>query len=355
MSMARTILAPLLWMTPGASSLVRLLGRDYGLRCVLFHHIEADACAFTRGLEVGVSVERFERLIDFISRHYCPVDLETVIRGVEQDGLPERAVLVTFDDAYRSVATQAAPICERYGVPAVFFLNGALIGNTALSSDNLLCWIANTHGFETLNAAARALVGDAIEPLRSVNQIIRQFLPRLSNEQIEAFLDDVCERLAIDPAALAHDAQLYLNPDDLRRLLDFGFEVANHTLSHARCRALQPEETERQIDGNHDLLLEMTGRHCRAFSIPYGSRRDITADVVSRLESTGEKAVFVVEGLPNRRALDLSYIDRVSMKGKNAAEGFWDIEVLPRIRRIRNELNGLRASTVATNRSDHSA
>jgi hypothetical protein len=72
--------------------------------------------------------------------------------------------------------------------------------------------------------------------------------------------------------------------------------------------------------------------------VPYGSPRDLTPDVVRRLESTGEGVVFVVEGLPNPPALDLSHIDRVSLKGKNAAEGFWDIEILPRMRVIRETL-----------------
>jgi peptidoglycan/xylan/chitin deacetylase (PgdA/CDA1 family) len=338
MSMARSILAPLLWMNPGAFSLARLLGTDYGLRCVLFHHIESEPSSFTRGLDVGISAQRFERLIQFISTHYSPVELETVIGAGQGDHLPERAILVTFDDAYRSVATHAAPICKQYGVPAVFFVNGALVGNTTLSSDNLICWIANTHGFDVLNAAARATVGNAAEPLSSVGQVVGEFLPGLSNQQIELFLRDACDRLAIDTAALAEEAQLYLNPHDFRELFDCRFEVANHTLSHARCRTLTREEAALQIDGNQELLRDLTGRRSRAFSVPYGSPRDLTPDVVRRLESTGEGVVFVVEGLPNPPALDLSHIDRVSLKGKNAAEGFWDIEILPRMRVIRETL-----------------
>jgi hypothetical protein len=79
MIMVRSILAPLLWMTPGAFSLARLLGPDYGLRCVLFHHIEDQPSSFTRGLDVGISVERFERLIEFISTHYTPAELSAEV------------------------------------------------------------------------------------------------------------------------------------------------------------------------------------------------------------------------------------------------------------------------------------
>lgn len=339
----KSILAPLLWKTPGAFALARLLGANYGLRCVLFHHIEEEPSAFTRGLDVGISAERFERLIEFIATHYSPVDLETVISASDGAALPERALLVTFDDAYRSVATDAAPCCKRYGVPAVFFVNGALVGNADLSSDNLICWIANNHGFDVLDAAARATVGNATEPFRTVGQVIGEFLPGLSSQQIEVFLADACGRLDVDRAALAREAQLYLNPSDVPGLLDCGFELANHTLSHARCRTLAPEETVRQIDGNQAVLHDLTGRRSRAFSVPYGSPRDLTPDVVRRLESTGENVVFVVEGRPNPEQLDLTHIDRVSLKGKNAADGFWDIEILPRMRDIRETLTRGRA------------
>lgn len=330
-------------MTPGAFSLARLLGRDYGLRCVLFHRIEDAPSAFTRDLDVGISAERFEGLIQFISSQYSPVDFETVTALRERDYLSERAVLVTFDDAYRSVATHAAVICKRYGVPAVFFVSGGLVGNTTLSSDNLICWIANTYGFEALNAAARSTAGKEIEPLSSVRQLIGDFLPGLSNQQIQLFLQETCDRLALDAAALAQEAQLYLNPGDFPGLIDCRFELANHTLSHARCRTLAPDETVRQIDGNQALLRDLTGRDSRAFSVPYGSPRDLTPDVLRRLELTGENVVFVVEGLPNPQLLDLGHINRVSLKGKNAADGFCDIEVMPRMRAIRDTLTRGRA------------
>jgi hypothetical protein len=96
MSVARSILAPLLWMTPGAFSLARLLGPGYGLRCVLFHHVEDESSVFTRGLDVGISEERFERLIKFISSHYSPVDLETVIAAGERGHLRDLESIVLF-------------------------------------------------------------------------------------------------------------------------------------------------------------------------------------------------------------------------------------------------------------------
>jgi peptidoglycan/xylan/chitin deacetylase (PgdA/CDA1 family) len=43
--------------------------------------------------------------------------------------LPDRAVLLTFDDGYRSVHDIAAPIMEEYGFSYVIFVNPALVGS----------------------------------------------------------------------------------------------------------------------------------------------------------------------------------------------------------------------------------
>ena len=74
-------------------------------------------------------------------------------------GLPPRPVLVTFDDAYASVSEFAAPLCSKFGVPAVFFVNAACLDNRRLALENLVCYVANVFGMNTINAAIRSVDG----------------------------------------------------------------------------------------------------------------------------------------------------------------------------------------------------
>ena len=57
------------------------------------------------------------------------VDAGTFLRGLNDPGeLPERAVLLTFDDGYLSMRITAAPLLARFGYPAVVFMPSDYVG-----------------------------------------------------------------------------------------------------------------------------------------------------------------------------------------------------------------------------------
>lgn len=57
------------------------------------------------------------------------IDCAAFLRGLrEPESLPERALLLTFDDSYRTIRTVAMPILQRFTAPAIVFVPTAFIG-----------------------------------------------------------------------------------------------------------------------------------------------------------------------------------------------------------------------------------
>lgn len=334
---ALSLVAGTLWYSPRSFSMARFLGPSYSLRCVLFHDVSDVESSFTKGLGVTVTRKQFEAALRFVTRHYTPVSLQDVITDSDGRGLPARPVLVTFDDAYSSVSEFAAPLCSQFGVPAVFFVNSGCLDNRQLALENLICHVTNVLGLDTVNAAIRSVEGTRDLEVRSLTQVFSHFLPRTSLRGREAFRRALVELARISEGDLAAEAGLYLSSQQLRDLANFKIEIGNHTYTHPNCRTLSTGELGGEIDRNKAELEAISGTKVRSFSVPYGSSADLTTDLAAHLRRSGYRAVFLAEGSANS-SRPHSHLDRVSIKAGTDAAFFSEIEILPRLRAIRNDL-----------------
>ena len=70
-----------------------------------------------------------EQLTYLEENGWQPIGVEAFLTGlVAPETLPERAVLLTFDDGYRSLLDVAVPVLRRFGYPAVAFVPSDFVG-----------------------------------------------------------------------------------------------------------------------------------------------------------------------------------------------------------------------------------
>ncbi len=327
---------------PGRFGIARLFGPSYSLRCVLFHNISATESPFTKGMRVSITPNDFEAALKFLTRYYTPVRLQDVLDASGGRSLPPRPVLVTFDDGYASIMEWAAPLCSKYGVPATLFLNAAFLDNEGLAPDNIFCYAANVLGIEAINAAVRAVGGDGIPKLESLAEVFSRFFPSISLSERQVFLDALAHLGGFNGRQLAEEAGLYLTRKQVSELAASDFEIGNHTYTHVRCRALTAADFGQEIDRNKAELEALSGKKVRSFSLPYGSSADLSSDLLRNLRLSGHEAVFLSESVANPRRTDRVCFDRVSVRANKDDAFFFELEVLPRIRAVRNRLKRLR-------------
>jgi peptidoglycan/xylan/chitin deacetylase (PgdA/CDA1 family)/glycosyltransferase involved in cell wall biosynthesis len=109
----------------------RALRHEFGMKLpiLLFHHVGPPP-AGDSGLTV--SPERFEAQVHWLARRgyvgICPSDWLAWCRTGKP--LPEKPVLLTFDDAYADLAQYAFPVLERHGFGAAVFVITGRVGGT---------------------------------------------------------------------------------------------------------------------------------------------------------------------------------------------------------------------------------
>jgi peptidoglycan/xylan/chitin deacetylase (PgdA/CDA1 family) len=97
------------------------------LRVLMYHKVN-DVPGNPTTVPTGVFDEQMALLRDL---GYRVVDLDAVLAHyAERAPLPDKAVLITFDDGYRDNLQNALPILQRYGYPAVLFVPIGYVSNS---------------------------------------------------------------------------------------------------------------------------------------------------------------------------------------------------------------------------------
>jgi peptidoglycan/xylan/chitin deacetylase (PgdA/CDA1 family) len=105
---------------------------EFGMRCavLLYHHIGP----LRPGMypEFNVSAKAFERQVRWLAlRGYNGILPSQWLRWLRDGtGLPEKPIMITFDDGYADIAQYALPILRRYGMGGTVFIVTGRIGET---------------------------------------------------------------------------------------------------------------------------------------------------------------------------------------------------------------------------------
>ncbi|MCU7553539.1 polysaccharide deacetylase family protein [Alteromonas sp. ASW11-19] len=94
---------------------------------LLYHHVATDTPAST-----SVSPDTFKAHMAYLDSHHTVLPLATVIERIQNgETLPDKTVVITFDDGYENILTNAHPILQEYDFPYTIFINPGEIGSNA--------------------------------------------------------------------------------------------------------------------------------------------------------------------------------------------------------------------------------
>lgn len=256
----------------------------------------------------AMSAECFEGQLRHLVKHYQPMPLAEMVRALRAGTpLPNNSVAVTIDDGYADSVEIAAPLLEKYRVPATIFVVTRFIDQTIW-----LWYDAVRH----IIFAAR----DGTYEMTLVGEHIRLNLDSSAASR-EAAWNRICDAWLQDqdqehPAKIARLATIFgvtlpdrptkafraANWASLRELDAELFEIGSHTLTHpilSRCSdsrirdelALSKREVEAAIQ-----------RTALSFCYPNGMAADFDTRCVETAKSIYECAVSAYGGLADERS-----------------------------------------------------
>lgn len=260
-----------------------------------------------------IDQDTFAEQIEFLAQHYTILPLREALDRQERGApLPAAPAVVTFDDGFRSVRTQAFPILKKHGVPATVFLVSGQVGTGQPAwPEQLYHTVANTDCTQVTFAGREWPLGTNAERAATYRALAGR-LKALDTDEKDAKLSALLQDLA-GPIPIPADSHLatldWSEINELARggLVDFG----SHTHTHPILARCTPARQEQELRVSRDIIRERLGR-CDLFAYPNGTRADFTPLTQRLLAELGYRC-----GLSTVAGLNRAHTDRFAMRRVN--------------------------------------
>jgi peptidoglycan/xylan/chitin deacetylase (PgdA/CDA1 family) len=252
----------------------------------------------------------FERCLRYITHNFEVINLEEAINIPLNQNIQYATIL--FDDGFKDNIQYAAPLLEKYGINASFYVV------TDCIEKNVPTWTSVLENLFQKTLRSRLVIDfDFISPELQVSNLftpkerieyvkkLKPFLKKVTHEQRNLVLDRVQESYSDVP-----ESKIMMNWDDLRELKKAGHYIGSHTVTHAMLGTMtDANEILFELSHSAKMIKNNLGHFPLTISYPVGSYNTTT---ISLAKSVGYKIGLAVQPLP--KVIDANFeIPRVEL------------------------------------------
>jgi peptidoglycan/xylan/chitin deacetylase (PgdA/CDA1 family) len=224
-----------------------------------------------------ISMDLFRDRLEQLRKSHCTLlPLGEAVERLYRNDLPDRAVVITFDDGLFDFHRRAFPLIKEFDVPVTLYLT-TFYSYYQRPVFDLMCayllWKGRSNPLDLKKLTGEDLKKDLtlLDSREAVLTKIHIFArdQKLSADEKDAFAASLAKHLDVDYDALLDQRVMHnLTPDEVVELAAGGIDVQLHT--HRHRTPLDRELFLREIDDNRTAIQKMTGRHPTHFCYPSG-------------------------------------------------------------------------------------
>lgn len=216
------------------------------------------------------TVAEFTSDVEFFARHFEPVTLNDIVDALNGTrALPRSCFHLTFDDGFRQMYDIVAPILQRAGVPATFFLATAFLDGGGLAHYNALSVLLDRIPLEYRHHSAVIAHLESMLPAASGRAAtLHERLLSVGYAQ-EALVPSLADALEVDLDQYVRETRPHLTSAEIATLINQGFSIGSHSYDHPRYADLSLSDQLRQTRMSMELLETRFGASPKAFAFPH--------------------------------------------------------------------------------------
>jgi hypothetical protein len=235
---------------------------------VYYHIISNFEVLHTKHLYTHKSVKQFKDDLDFLQKNYNPIHLSEFINFVRRGTpLPEKALLLTFDDGFKEMYEVVSPLLIEKGIPATFFINSDFIDNRSMCYQHKASLL-----IEYLEKGASSSVILEIENLLLKHKVsgddITKSILSIKYRQ-KNIICKIAEIAKINFKDYMLKNQPYMSSDQIRELIKNGFTIGAHSIDHPMYSFLSVKDQLHQTIESLKFIRDQFSLDYGVFAFPH--------------------------------------------------------------------------------------
>ena len=263
----------------------------------------------------GLDIEKFKKQIKYFKENYNFVRIEDLIeyyKNPKEKELPEKAILLTFDDGYKDHYTYVLPVLLENNIQGSFYIPTKCFQDKKVLDVNKIHFILES----------------CIDEEEKILKEMEEYLKKNKDSRISLSYDDYFKEYAVDSrfdkkevifikrmlqVVLPEDyrkklvdilfkkyvctigdkiiserafwEELYLTPEQIRMMEKLGMHIGFHSHDHVWLNSLSKEEQEFQIKSSIDYFKEIGVKTEKmTLSYPYGGYNEESVELIKKYE-----------------------------------------------------------------------
>lgn len=260
------------------------------LSIVMYHYVRPIKDSAYPGIK-GLELNLFREQIAFFKENFQVITMEEVIDAVrEKRRLPERAMLLTFDDGYIDHYQYVFPVLKEYGMQGSFFVPSGILKYNKVLDVNKIHFILACMELEKLLPELYGLLDDyrrkgwEIEPdevlfdkLAVANRwdpkeviFVKRLLQSYLEEELRGRIVDELFEKAVGVSEADFSKRLYMNLTQIEEMKAAGMFFGLHGERHYWLNHLPADKMREDIVNGMQYFESVMDKDHLVMNYPYG-------------------------------------------------------------------------------------
>ncbi len=240
-----------------------------------------------------VAAELFRDQMKYLSENCNVLSMDDVVSLFnEKKGYPSKSVAITFDDGFRNNYSVAAPILEKFKIPATFYITAGIV-NT-----NLMFWVDILE--DCLNLTEQSEIKIHLESEKTFPLVtqhdriyalteIKKYCKLVESDIKNLIINQVVAQSNVSPSIKHSNNYEKISWHELMELNKNPlFTIGGHSLYHDILSGITPKERlEKDISLSIDLLEYNLGTKIQHYAYPEGQYIHYNETVIEILKKKG--------------------------------------------------------------------